>query len=122
MAFPLPASPAEATIPPPEPFDFTVDSPPISKQQLAQLSAYRGRVNDRAVDLNDKEHQPRTLKFVTFAGALDLSDKLYHGVLRFKEVTADAEAVAFDFSNLLRVDALRSPPSPIPVHSEPIEE
>lgn len=59
-------------------------------------------VNSAAFKIGDTEYAPRMLQYKTFAGAIDMEDRLYHGVQRFVPLAAAApeDVEAFDFSTI----------------------
>lgn len=61
----------------PAPFDIPVD---IAKHDIAEYARYHGAVNSAAF----RGREPRTLKFVTFFGKVDVASGKYTGVYRFE--------------------------------------
>lgn len=55
----------------------------IRKAEIAECAALYGCTNAFHLQLNSKTHEPKTVRFATFAGALK-DDGLYHGELRFE--------------------------------------
>lgn len=62
----------------------------ITKQQLKQIGPHYGSIDTDSGKL-----------FIGFAGALDLSDGLYHGELRFRDDFFDEELPRFSLSAAL---------------------
>lgn len=85
---------------------FEQPHPPITKAQFKALTAHYGKVN--AVPFAGKA--PFTVRFVTFAGGLDMADMLYHGVLRFEHLNEpDTTAGSIDFESLLPAETPAAP-------------
>ena len=112
----------QSVVPKPEPFDFEVPSPPLTKARLKEFAELelRKQVNSKPVDIGGQKFPPRKVRFVTFAGGLN-ADGLYHGKFRFAHVSGDDQASdkAVDFSELFETPEKPhkppSPPTPVPV-------
>lgn len=63
----------------------------IKKAQIAHFGAAVGLINEKTFH----GHAPKTLRYRTFAGALNLDTNLYAGVHLFDVNTADGETADF---------------------------
>jgi hypothetical protein len=84
----------------------------ISKAEIAVYKALRGKVNVAPLTLGDKVHPPRSVRFLTFAGSLDVQTGLYvghYGLEPFAGDVADASMLA-DLNTLPRVDGTEPTP------------
>lgn len=72
----------------------------IEKKDIAACAALYGKTNSTAMKVDGKSYKARELLYETFAGAIDLKDKKYHGVHRFKVGNFEQKDAA-DLSSLL---------------------
>lgn len=70
----------------------------ITKAQIPMAAALYGGSNHVAVTLGGTSFEAGTVMLVTFAGALQVDDGLYHGVYRFALVAPSDELPRVDFT------------------------
>ncbi len=84
----------------------------IQKSDIALYRGFEGKANSTSLLLDKSKHGAGSLRFVTFAGALDLSDNLYHGVYQF---LPNSEELAT--ADLNQLPGLK-PKKPEPTHAD----
>ena len=92
----------------------------VEKSRLPEIAASRGSLSDEAITIDGTEHAPGTLVLLGFAGALDLSDKLYHGCLRFRLATPDETGATAGAAPTVVTDpaVIETPPSDVQMMDE----
>ena len=73
----------------------------IEKNDVAVLGALKGKCNEFPRTIDGKVFSEGRIIFRGFAGALHLSDRMYHGVVRF-EPCGFGSAPYVDFSPIVR--------------------
>lgn len=71
----------------------------IDKKDIATCALLYGKANSTSMKVGGKQYKARELLYVTFAGAVDLKDKKYHGEHRF-EVGDFSKSEAADMSSI----------------------
>lgn len=71
------------------------------KSSIAALGAIKGRWNATELELDGVTHAPLTLRFVGFAGALELRSGEYVGQLRWQKTPPAEEGETAEFNEII---------------------
>jgi hypothetical protein len=87
----------------------------IPKAAIAALAASKGKVLAVPAAIDGDEYEAGHVRFLGFAGSLDVTDGLYHGFHRL-EVLAEAEEPDLLFTSLPGMET--PPPAELPLDEE----